>query len=225
MAQNTPYLDSLNSMASKHPCLKQFLDDWSEFSADNLLRESHHHTERLAVGRAGVIEFVERHQPQYKSLDGIEDLRKYLHDARTPAQTPSPCKHRLYLLEDLSPLHVEALGASLDIDPVVFANQLNEYHYNGINTVPQKTLPSLLDPTKSFTLKYYELRTSSRSQAGLRTFAYASRHIKGWTKVPNQKARNNLGEVAFIRRNASFWCREVPQNRGWDGQWKPFNVV
>jgi hypothetical protein len=214
MAQNTPYLHSLNSMASRHPCLKQFLSDWSQFSADNLLRSSHHHTER-PVGRAGVIEFVEGRQPQYKCLDGVEDLRKYLHDTKRLAQTP--CKHRLYLLEDLFPPHVEALGASLDIDPVVFANQLNEYHYNGIDTVPQKTLPSLLDPAKSFTLRYYELRTSSRAHAALRTFACASRQINRWTKVP-QKTAQNPGEVALIRRNASFWCREVHQNRGWDGQ-------
>ncbi|XTI91803.1 hypothetical protein V2W45_1248686 [Cenococcum geophilum] len=140
-------------------------------------------------------------------LNDEASLRKYLEKHSPIAGDPvdDDCKHRLYILEDLAPEYVDLLGKHLHIDPLVFASQINSWRFLNTGTVGQRTLPSLNNPWKSFSVRYPELRSFREILNDWRwTFAINRRKIDPWFPVEGGRV-NMTDEVALVRRCASFW--------------------
>lgn len=198
--------------------MTQFFVDWKRFAPDKLPQPS------LSLGRVGVLEFVRGQRPEFVDLSNPAALRDYL-DGVYPR---APCRNRLFLLEDLDETNLEMLGAALHIDPVVLADHLFTFHFAQNNTVPHRTLPSLTDPTRSFTLRYYELReTDPYLDEALaynrQTFARVSRKIERWLDLPPRRKKQDTG-VDVVRRNVSFWCDEPSsQHKDGDSSSYPWN--
>jgi len=82
-------------------------------------------------------------------------------------------------------------------------------------------LPSLLDPNKTFQLKYYEIRQfeldKKSSWNPVAECAETCRHI-GVTKTRPYYGYENPGisPVGIVRRKCAFWSRNN-SNGGWDG--------
>lgn len=194
--------------------MTQFFSDWERFAPKRLPRPL---SSRQSTSRCGALEFVRDKQPEFVDLSDSADLRDYLD--RINAETP--CYNRLFLLEDLNESSLELLGSALHIDPVVLADQLFTYHFSQNDTVPRRTLPSLTDASKSFTLRYYELRETDDRLAEnqtrrRRTYAHASRQIERWRDLATRRVGLRDTHVDIVRHNVSFWCGE-----GLPGEDKP----
>ena len=136
--------------------------------------------------------------------------------------TGKTCKHRLYLLEDLSRSFVEAFGAHFWMDPFLFAAHENSTHWTAtrLDYALPRRLPSLQKLDPSFTLRYYEVVKSLGDDI----------KYKDWKTVSNVERKIELGHSSHsyegyqypdpmtyvVRRNASFWSRER-EDGGWDG--------
>lgn len=212
------YLGNARKQSARFPCMNQFFSDWERFAPNRLpLPLSSWHT----TSRCGALEFVRDKQPKFVDLSDSADLRDYLENIN--AETP--CHNRLFLIEDLNESSLELLGSALQIDPVVLADQLFAYHFSQNYTVPHRTLPSLTHASKSFTLRYYELRETddrlAESQTHRRrTFARSSRLIERWRDLATRRGLRE-SHVDVIRHNVSFWCCEgLPgENKPTPGAW------
>lgn len=194
--------------------MAQFFSDWERFAPEKLPQTL---PSKQSTSRCGVLEFVRDKQPEFVDLSDSADLRDYL----DRINTEMPCHNRLFLLEDLDESSLEMLGSALHIDPVVLADQLFTYHYSENHTVPHRTLPSLTDASRSFTLRYYELRETDDRLAKnqthrRRTFARASRQIERWRDLATGRVGLRETHVDVVRHNVSFWCGE-----GLPGEDKP----
>src|SRR5436190_2559993 len=69
-------------------------------------------------GRATVLEFHLGKSVERRNFADPDDLSNYLQDL-----SDCSCKHRLFMLEDLSSLYVEVFGSHFWIDPFLFASQ------------------------------------------------------------------------------------------------------
>ncbi|KAJ5126363.1 hypothetical protein N7448_005668 [Penicillium atrosanguineum] len=194
--------------------MTQFFSNWERFAPKRLPRLL---SSRQSTSRCGALDFVRGKQPEFVDLSDSADLCDYLD--RINAETP--CYNRLFLLEDLNESSLELLGSALHIDPVVLADQLFAYHFSQNDMVPHRTLPSLTDASKSFTLRYYELRETDDRLAEnqtrrRRTFARASCQIERWRDLATRRVGLRDTHVDIIRHNVSFWCGE-----GLPGEDKP----
>ena len=167
-------------------------------------------------GRAAVLQFGSGRITRVEDFRDANDLKTYFsHTAK------SACKHRLYLLEDLSRPFIEAFGAHFWMDPFLFAAHENSTHWTG--SKHDYTLPRRLSPSENcdplFTLRYYEIvkvaKSGVRSER-LRTLSNVDRKIE-----PDdyffEKKEDSRPSIYVIRRNASFWSR-ARKDGGWDGQ-------
>ncbi|KAJ6114369.1 hypothetical protein N7486_000147 [Penicillium sp. IBT 16267x] len=184
--------------------MAQFFSDWERFAPEKLPPML---PSKQSTSRCGVLEFVRVKQPKFVDLTDSADLRDYLDGINAK----TPCHNRLFLLEDLNESSLEMLGSALHIDPVVLADQLFAYHFSETDTVPHRTLPSLTDASRSFTLRYYELRQTDDRLAKnqthrRRTFARASRQIERWADLVTRRVGPRETHVDVVRHNVSFWC-------------------
>ncbi|KAJ6032273.1 hypothetical protein N7540_003005 [Penicillium herquei] len=137
------------------------------------------------------------------------------------------CQNRLFLIEDLEESTLETLGSALMIDPLVLADHLFTYHFSQTHTIPHRKLPSLINPERSFTLRYYEIRETGHrvadAQAGRRrTFARASRQIESWQDLAEYQKETS---VDLVRHNISFWCDEGLGRDKQQGAWNAILLV
>lgn len=158
-----------------------------------------------------------------------EALRRYMQE--NPAnESRRHNKRRLFILEDLESDYVDALGAHLGVDPLVFCEQMNTWNFTDSRSIPYRGLPSMTDPSRSFTLRYYEFRTledpmSVGSLSIQMTFAVNRRKYEKWRDIDLPSFGNSESDHrhGFIRRCASFWTsQEQPSatgqpTKGWDG--------
>ncbi|KAL3471333.1 hypothetical protein BJX99DRAFT_263353 [Aspergillus californicus] len=198
------YLRAARNLKTRFPCMTQFFSDWERFGPTKLPQM---HPPGKSSSRCGVFEFVPDKQPEFVDLSDASHLRDYL-DQMGPK---SPCQNRLFLLEDLEEATLEMLGAALDIDPTVLADHSFSYHYSQNHTIPHRTLPSMINPAKSFTLRYYEIREidqrySDGQPGSQRTFARISRPIERWRDLA---IMYRTAPLDVVRHNVSFWCDEV----------------
>jgi hypothetical protein len=145
------------------------------------------------------------------NFDSLEELGRYLQHSQSVRQSSLP--HRvLYLLEGMNPDYVTILGATLQVDPAVFArHQRTGFRWSGQKAGDTPRLLSLVDPAYSFNLDYQELLyfPGGFDQYFLR-HAESERHIRA-TSVAG-----HFEKVAAVQRKASFWAR--PQDGGgWEG--------
>jgi hypothetical protein len=159
------------------------------------------------------------------------ELAKYLiaHPAKASREKSI---RRLFVLEDLEPHYIDVLGQYLDIDPLVFSEQMNTWNFTDSYSIPHRGLPSLCTPKQSYTLRYYEIRTlddpKSIDALSLQfTFAVNRRRYERWRDIDLPLSGIKDKRHAFIRRCASFWTSQdskqkdqdpEQKNLGWDGK-------
>jgi hypothetical protein len=138
-------------------------------------------------------------------------------------------RRRLFILEDIEPDYVDALGHHLGVDPMVFSEQMNTWNFTDSWSIPFRGLPSMSVPGHSFTLRYYELRTlfdpASVEVLSMQfSFAINRRRYERWRDIDVPSLGKPDRRHAFVRRCASFWTsQDVPTDEddevGWDGMY------
>ena len=200
----TTYIDAIKDFRSRYP---------------DLYKLSYYLQRRDPIpSRAAVLQFGSGSSRRVERVDfgDVNDLKTYFsHAAR------SACKHRLYLLEDLSGSFIEAFGAHFWMDPFLFAAHENSTHWTGSShsyTLPRR-LSSSEDCDPLFTLRYYEVVRVPKGgvrPVKLKTVSNVDRKIEPGDYF-FEKKEDSRPSVYVIRRNTSFWSR-AREDGGWDGQ-------
>ncbi|PMD19704.1 hypothetical protein NA56DRAFT_647009 [Hyaloscypha hepaticicola] len=100
---------------------------------------------------------------------------------------------------------------------------MNTWNFTDSNSIPHRGLPSVCTPEQSFTLRYYEIRTlddpkSINDLTIQMTFAVNRRWYEMWRDIDLPLSVIKDKRHAFIRRCASFWTSQDPdqKDQGWD---------
>ena len=195
----TTYIKAIGNFSSRYPDLNKlsyYLQSGDRFQS-----------------RAAVLEFESGKSSRFEKFENVDHLKAYFSN--------TTCKHRLYLLEDLSRPFIEAFGAHFWMDPFLFAAHENSTHWTGLSK--DYTLPRRLSPPKGcdtlFTLRYYEVvkgpKSGVRSQK-FKTMSNVERKIEPGDYF-FEKKDDSRRSVYVVRRNASLWSRDG-KDGGWDGQ-------
>jgi len=238
-----PYLHRLQGLVHAFPALQSFLKKiHNEDFGRKLVRDYYAVHHKRAPGRCYGLRFEESKVSALLPGSGSDygqqragglgfgspqRLREYL--TKHPAETSRRAgEKRLFILEDLEPDYVDALGEHLGIDPMVFSEQMNTWNFTTSSSIAYRGLPSMSSPKRSFTLRYYDIRTlrDPKSVDALTfqmTFAVNRRRYERWRDVDLPLAQTDSRQ-AFVRRCASFWTSQhegEPSgtgHSGWDGE-------
>jgi len=134
--EGNPYLQCLDTLEDAFPALKSFLEKLAnEGEAGRQAVKQHYEKEHQRTpGRCYCLEFkaksvVEVEKGGFKSAAA---LREYLKEK--PANKSREERHkRLFILEDMEPDYVDALGHHLGVDPLVFSEQMNTWNVSNIH--------------------------------------------------------------------------------------------
>lgn len=235
--QGKPYLQCLESLHHSFPALKSFLEKLANEDEPGRKAVQDHYTDRnkSGPGRCYVLDFTDT-KVSVIGDGACEDpaaLRSYLEE-HPAKQSRADGNRRLFILEDMEPDFVDALGHHLGVDPLVFSEQMNTWNFTDSWSIPHRGLPSMSVPEQSFTLRYYELRTlydaKSVDVLGIQmSFASNRRRYERWRDIDVPSVGKPDRRHAFVRRCASFWTsQEVKQEGdesvqsnpgdGWDGK-------
>ncbi|KAI4703869.1 hypothetical protein J4E81_000933 [Alternaria sp. BMP 2799] len=228
--EGKPYLQCLDTLEDAFPVLKSFLEKLAneEEAGRRAVRQYYEKEHQRTPGRCYCLEF------KAKSVEVVEEgvfetadaLRAYLQ--KKSANKSRQEKHRrLFILEDMEPDYVDALGHHLGVDPLVFSEQMDTWNFADSWPTPHRGLPSMAIPGQSFTLRYYELRAllypSSVDASSLQTsFAVNRRRYERWKDIDIPSLGKPGRRHAFVRRCASFWTSQnfLPDGKtdglGWD---------
>jgi len=176
--------------------------------------------ERLNRVDISVIEYgTEMTSKDFKSPDALDG---FLNEVKTEAYSPEA---RLIIVQDLSTLMIESLGAAFNIAPGFFRSHVGDYVW--LNTRdPQAEIPDLeafSQKSDYFSTQYVQPRyfttPESLDQAKkeaesfnvLRRIDHDGR-FKSWTDMPGS-------EVGLVRSKISLWVRpQKPNTKGWLGK-------
>ncbi|KAH7381234.1 hypothetical protein DE146DRAFT_704720 [Phaeosphaeria sp. MPI-PUGE-AT-0046c] len=220
-----PYLQRLQSLHHAFPALKSFLEKLANEKEPGRAAVQEHF-ERLpqkTPGRCYCLKFNENSVEVVNNacFATSDALRKYLKD--NPAtQSRTAKQRRLFILEDMEPDYVDALGHHLGVDPLVFSEQMNTWNFTDSWSIPHRGLPSMSVPGQSFTLRYYELRTlfdpKSVDVLSLQmSFAINRRRYERWRDIDVPSVGKPDRRHAFVRRCASFWTSQDMADEGEEG--------
>jgi hypothetical protein len=228
--QGKPYLKCLETLENAFPALKTFLEKLAnEEEPGRQVVRTHYQTNYGQVpGRCYCLEFTHDGVSvlQKGGFSSPAALRAYLE--KNPATQSRADKHRrLFILEDMEPDYVDALGHHLGVDPLVFSEQMNTWNFTDSWSIPYRGLPSMSVPGHAFTLRYYELRTlfdpkSVHTLSLQSSFAINRRKYERWRDIDTPSLGKPDRRHAFVRRCASFWTSQDPTqvesgDGGWDG--------
>ena len=214
-----PYLQCLESLENAFPALKSFLEKLANENdrGREVVKTHYQRMHQRRPGRCYCLKFEESRVSIVKE-NGFESpaaLREYLE--KNPAKESREGKkhRRLFILEDMEPDYVDALGHHLGVDALVFSEQMNTWNFTDSWSIPHRGLPSMSVPEQSFTLRYYELRTlfdpKSIDILSLQmTFAVNRRRYERWRDIDVPSAGKPDRRHAFVRRCASFWTSQDP---------------
>ncbi|ORY18706.1 hypothetical protein BCR34DRAFT_553337 [Clohesyomyces aquaticus] len=164
-----PYLRRSDSLTMSFPCLGPFLHRLTN-TGDSVRRLVNGHFRNAygnyhPPGRCYVLEFwssSQKSRTHPKNPSDTRDSSDYLQQTNL-LDGQSGCSHRLYILEDLSPEYVDILGWHLDVDPLVIAAQAHFWKFlSATGSIPQRTLPSLTNPSRSFLSSVLRAKIVSR---------------------------------------------------------------
>ena|ERR1700761_2774270 len=229
--QDRPYLQLLRSLEHAFPALRGFLEKIENVDAG---RKTVHKYYRDKYNRdPGRCHGLQFETDRVSSIEGYPNgftspqaLKQYLlsHPAKSSRENN---KCRLFILEDMEPDYVDALGHHLGVDPLVFCEQMNTWNFTDSKSIPYRGLPSLTRPKQSFTMRYYEIRTLGDPKSVdllnfQMTFAVNRRKYERWRDMDLSPDGSSDSRNAFIRRCTSFWTSQgqiTDQNsQGWDGK-------
>ena len=161
--EGKPHLQCLESMKSAFPALKSFLEELANEKdhGREAVKTHYQRKHQRGPGRCYCLKFEDSNVSIVKE-NGFESpatLRDYLE--KNPAQKSREVKNhrRLFILGDMEPDYVDALGHHLGVDPLVFSEQMNTWNFTDSWSIPHRGLPSMSAPEQSFTLRYHELQT------------------------------------------------------------------
>ncbi|KAI4650657.1 hypothetical protein J4E93_003014 [Alternaria ventricosa] len=228
--EGKPYLQCLDTLEDAFPALKSFLEKLAnEGEAGRKAVRQHYEKEHQRTpGRCYCLEFKAKSVVEVEKggFESAAALREYL--KKKPANKSREERHkRLFILEDMEPDYVDALGHHLGVDPLVFSEQMNTWNFTDSWSIPHRGLPSMSVPGQSFTLRYYELRTllypDKIDVLSLQTsFAVNRRRYERWKDIDIPSLGKPDRRHAFVRRCASFWTSQnfLPDGKtdglGWD---------
>ncbi|KAI1344930.1 hypothetical protein F5Y15DRAFT_12111 [Xylariaceae sp. FL0016] len=220
-----PYLTHIKSLSQTWPHLR-FLSQWMLVTTTPVKWQlicNHPNIDRIRSERASrchvaALDFVQgQSPPRMETINNVTRLAESLGDIK---RNGTQGKTRLYVVEDLSRDVIELLGWNLDIDPLFFREQINDYQWYNTRD-PWVELPDLHVVSKHrsfFYLEYmharyfksYELFKSAIAEAGmfnvLRRMDDDSDHGSIFDK--------DGAVVALVRSKTSLWIR--PCKRGED---------
>lgn len=227
-----PYLQCLGTLEDAFPALRSFLekianeDDPGRQAVNSHYQKYH----QRMPGRCYCLKFDDENVSVVGdgAFESPGALRDYLH-MNPAAKSRAKKDRRLFILEDMEPNYVDALGHHLGVDPLVFSEQMNTWNFTDSWSIPHRGLPSMSIPGQSFTLRYYELRTLFDSKSvnvlSLQTsFAINRRRYERWRDIDIPSLGKPDRRHAFVRRCASFWTSQnslqnpEPDDLGWDGE-------
>jgi len=195
---SSSYIATIRKFSARYPDLR-YLHDFLE-------RKTTH------KGRAVLLEFYKDDGQMWKvDRTDFKDDGELKNNLQNPGK--KDCNHRLYLLEDLSSLYVEAFGSHFWMDPFLYASQERS---NWVSSREQSLgmtyrLPSAQKRDSIFSLRYYEMISTDDTTLpdGMKTISNIDRII--------DKEKFAEDGVLSIKRNASFWSRKVDKT-GWNGK-------
>lgn len=231
--KSQPYLQRLGRLEHAYPALKGLLSKLANVDAGRRMVDDYYQRHNRTAGRCFLLQFEDdkvsiptEYATGFASSDA---LRQYMHD-NPASESRRQNKRRLFILEDLEPDYVDALGDALGVDPLVFCEQMNTWNFSDSRSIPHRGLPSMANPGQSFTLRYYEFRTledpSSVRQLSIQmTFAVNRRKYEKWRDIdlPSFNGNGSDNRHGFVRRCASFWTSQGQSTsagrptEGWDG--------
>jgi hypothetical protein len=236
---NKPYLRCLGTLEDAFTALKSFLEKLANEgepgrqAVNDHYKRAHHR----APGRCYCLEFKDNEVSVVEEgvFESSSALRAYL-KKKTATKSREEKNRRLFILEDMEPDYVDALGHHLGVDPLVFSEQMNTWNFTDSWSIPHRGLPSMSIPGQSFTLRYYELRTllhpKSVDVLSLQTsFAVNRRRYERWRDIDVPSLGKPDRRHAFVRRCASFWTSQnspsdgKTEDLGWDGQFSTSSLV
>jgi hypothetical protein len=244
-----PFLTRLRGLKGSYPALNQILnkipnkmDQGRQIVESTYLEQLHR-----PPGRCAVLEF-QNGTVRHELFHTAAKLRGYMLRVKA-ADSKTKAKKRLYILEDLQIDFVETVGSELGMDPLVIAEQMNTWNFADIKSVGHRALPSLTQPDKAFTIRYYEFRrlndaerkrkqrllpqpkTPERqgprykgleneiSVLGNQTTFAANRRYYEAWLAVEGPSMPMEESVAFVRRCASFWTSQSKAYGQPDGAW------
>lgn len=228
--EGRPYLKCLKTLGNSFPALNSFLEKLANEADPGRQAVKLHYqaTHRREPGRCYCLKFEDDRVTSVVQ-DGFENsiaLREYLKKYPADQSRKNKCR-RLFILEDMEPGFVDALGHHLGVDPLVFSEQMNTWNFTDSWSIPYRGLPSMSIPGQSFTLRYYELRTLFDPNqidilSSQMSFAVNRRRYERWRDIDVPSAGKDRRH-AFVRRCASFWTSQGPAEDptldvGWDGK-------
>jgi hypothetical protein len=230
--ENKPYLRCLETLENAFPALKTFLEKLANDNEPGRKAVKAHYKDNhnREPGRCYCLNFSNESisitgDGAFKSVDA---LKKYLGEV-SAEQSRKDKQRRLFIIEDMEPGYVDALGHHLGVDPLVFSEQMNTWNFTDSWSIPFRGLPSMSYPGQSFTLRYYELRTlfapKSVNVLSLQSsFAINWRRYERWRDIDVPSLGKPDRRHAFVRRCASFWTSQAltqdgqSDDLGWDGK-------
>ena len=139
-------------------------------------------------------------------------LESYI-EARNDVASAAGNSRRLFLVEGLEPRLTGVLGQCFDIDPMLIVRQQRTaswepYHRSG-NT---PTLPSLLEPSRTFHIPYYELRYYPQGLPDQLDWRCAD----SGRQISSSRMPGTFDRVGIVDRKVSYWSQKY-EDHGWDG--------
>ncbi|KAI1611748.1 hypothetical protein EDD37DRAFT_419120 [Exophiala viscosa] len=215
LEKSRPYMESLSRLRDRFPYL-YFLEKARREWKDN-----------AESCKATVLELHGDHFLR-RDVGNARELKDHLEARSRPdqpqekktGQGASSCRHRIYIVQDLSNAFLETLGSHFQVDPYVFASQAWVSHWSSHRSdfgMPQR-LPSLHSRTTHSTLRYYELNNlhdeteTGRSHSTDSKYKLMSNLLR---RVEKQSGVDRSEPpVFFVRRNVSSWVRR--DGNDWD---------
>ena len=164
------------------------------------------------LGKVVLLNFLIGQTPARSDFSDSKGLQQYLQE-NTGKITREPSR-RLFLVEGLDSSITGVLGEHFSINPTLLVRQQRtanweSYHRSG-NT---PSLPSLLKPSQSFHIPYYELHHYPQ---GLPDSLFW-RSADGCRQIHFSRMPGTFDRVGIVDRKASYWSRKR-RIGGWDGQ-------
>lgn len=168
-------------------------------------------TDGHGTGKVTLLEFFKDRSPARRDFSNLEKLEYYF--TEDVERTPEKTLRRLFIIEGYDPDLVGLFGEYFQVNPSIFVRQQRtaawESHHRSGNT---PLLPSLLKPSQSFCIPYYELHYFPQGlpdSLGLRS-------ADGYRQISLARMPNTFDRVGIVDRKASYWSR-IDGTGGWDG--------
>ncbi|KAG8528225.1 uncharacterized protein KY384_007142 [Bacidia gigantensis] len=161
-------------------------------------------------GRVVSLEFSKDNDPIRKDFTDPSKLRLYI-EAKQCASSTERITRRLFLVEGLEPGLMSVVGHCFNIDPTLVVRQQRTAHwepYHKSGNTP--LLPSLLEPSRSFHVPYYELHYYPEGLPDKLDWRCAD----SGRQINSSRMPGTFDRVGIADRKVSYWSQK--RGDGWD---------